>query len=156
MKNQPLSSYPLLFATLHEPSLNALIGEFQGEFIGPGWLRRLAAPGLRLAGLGNWWGKRFSPDGQATNLVVQGGQILPRFPVYAALDASRIDNRPVVALTYAPEDCPFPWPYIRDELRILDEITLLGMTYLDWAQFRNKPLPFLLHAREVTFAVVRT
>lgn len=153
LNDQPLSSYRTLFATLHAPSLSALVGEFQGEFIGPSWLRRIAAPGLKLAGLGNWWGKRFTIDGQATNLVVEGGQILPSFPVIPDLASSRLDNRPAVLLSYPQSATPFPWPYIVDELRVLDEISLLGMTYLNRPLFSQFALPFLLFAREITFAM---
>src|SRR3546814_20332727 len=58
-------------------------------------------------------------------------------------DASWADRRPVAVVSYAA-DAPRPWRWIRDEVRVLDADTLLGMTFTDGPGVRRLGLPFLL------------
>lgn len=39
---------------------------------------------------------------------------------------------------------PFPWRFVRDELRAVDAPTLLGMTVVDLPVLRHLAFPFLL------------
>jgi hypothetical protein len=54
-----------------------------------------------------------------------------------------LDGKPVVALTYGAAG-PVPWRWVTDELRALDEHTLLGMTRIDLPLLRHMVFPFLL------------
>lgn len=137
-----LADFPALFAAL--PAPEALVGTFRAEFTGPWWLRTVAGPGLWPLGLGGWWGKQFAADGSGMNLVRRGGRLQAIFPVHLIYTHSLLDGQSCLAVRYLPE-CPFPWPYVVDELRWLDTATLLGMTLVDAGPLRRLPLPFLLH-----------
>jgi hypothetical protein len=142
-----LSAFKPLFATLSPPQTAAVTGVFRAEFTGPGWLRKIAGPGLAPLGLGGWWGKTFDADGSGANLVRRKGVLQRIFPVKVVRVASAVDGKPSLAVHYT-RDCPFPWPYVVDELRSLDETSLLGLTYVDAGLLRRLLLPFLLHRQE--------
>lgn len=62
---------------------------------------------------------------------------------------SQVDGRPGLALHYngmaqAGVPAPFPWRFVRDELRAVDAPTLLGMTVVDLPVLRHLAFPFLL------------
>lgn len=137
-----LSEYPKIFATLTAPQ--TLVGTFKAEFTGPAWLRAVAGPGLWPLGLGGWCGKQFAADGSGMNLVKRGGTVQRVFPIQLVSAPSLVDGRPCISVRYRPEN-PFPWPHVVDELRWLDEKTLLGLTLVNAAPLRRWPLPFLLH-----------
>jgi hypothetical protein len=134
------------------PELAAFVGLHEGEFVGPTWLRCAATLTLCLFGMPGWSGKAFRPrktDADALegeNLVRRQGRLVPSIPVRARIAPSGVDGRPALVLSYPP-DARFPWPRVRDELRPLDERTLLGLTF-------GVPLaprggaPFLLRHRE--------
>jgi hypothetical protein len=142
-----LLEFPELFASLKSPGAESLHGLYQGVFVGPAWIRRLAVPLLAATGLGGWWGKEFDPDGNAINLVWRKGQIEHRFPMQLVEQVSYIDHKPGLALSYAPSN-PFPWPWIVDELRHIGNGMLLGMTIGIIDPMRRLPLPFVLQPRE--------
>ena len=143
----PLSAFKPLFASLPPPELAKTTGVFQAEFTGPGWLRKIAGPGLALVGLGGWWGKVFDGEGAGANLVRRNGALQRIFPVQVALAPSAVDGKPSLVVRYT-RGCPFPWPYVVDELRCLDETGLLGLTYVNAGLLRKLGLPFLLHPQE--------
>jgi hypothetical protein len=58
---------------------------------------------------------------------------------------SLIDGMPGITLGY-PKGSPFPWPWIVDEVRRLDEQTLLCMTLVKSRGLRKLAFPFILHA----------
>jgi hypothetical protein len=60
---------------------------------------------------------------------------------------SLLDGTPTVALHYPPGS-PLPWPWIIDEVRRLDEKTLLCMTLVNLSWLPRVPFPFLLHCME--------
>ena len=139
-----LRGFRRLFITLPVPDAATLSGTFRAEFVGPGWLRKIAPTALVLGGLGGWWGKQFAGDGRGTNIVHRDGVLAPVMPVDLGLADSLIDRRPCVAVTY-PAGSPFPWPWVVDELRFLDDDTLLGLTLLNLRGARRVAFPFLLH-----------
>ena len=147
LNNQSLSSFRTLYHRLEMPRADSLAGTHKSEFVGPGWLRRIAGPGLIPLGLGGWWGKKFNSQGQGTNIVQRRGTLLTIMPVRLVEMASLIDGDMTLAITYEP-DSRLPWPWIIDEVRRLDEGTLLGMTLVAKRPFNRIALPFLLHATE--------
>lgn len=143
----PLRAFPGLFATLVAPAPQRVPGFYRAEFVGPGWLRAIAPRGLVLIHLGGWWGKELREDGAGFNLVRRGERLERRFTVRVATACSLIDGKPAIAVRYGA-DTPLPWPYVVDELRGLDDDSLLGMTIADASMLRGLPLPFLLHRTE--------
>lgn len=147
LQRKPLSAFKSIFASLQAPPLEQVKGVYRAEFTGPGWLRTIAPPGLGLLGLGGWQGKQFPGDGTGMNLVRRGGELQRRFPVRISEAASLVDGKPCLVIHYTPE-CPFPWPYVVDELRALAGGSLLGLTMVNVRGLRGLALPFLLHAQE--------
>lgn len=142
-----LSEFPGLYASLKPPEAGSLRGLFKGSFVGPAWLRRLAKPLLIITGMGDWWGKEFDPQGKVVNLVWRKGEIERRLPMFVVEQASYIDQGPSLIVNYAADN-PFPWPWIVDELRIIRQDLLLGMTIARPRPLRRLPLPFLLQPRD--------
>ena len=140
-----LGEYPALFATLEPIPETAVAGIYRAEFVGPGWLRAIAPPGLKILGLGGWWGKWLQENGDGTNIVFRHNQLEPYMPVTFAQRASLLDGKPCLAVLY-PQESPFPWRHVTDELRVLDNGRYLGMTITDLPLARSMPLPFVLHA----------
>lgn len=131
------------FSSLAAP--DSLAGVYRAEFVGPAWLRILAPPALALGGLAGWWGKVFDGRGSAANIIVRGGtqqQVLPMMAVHAP---SLIDGVAGITLIYS-KGSPFPWPWIVDEVRRLDNQTLLCITVVRPRGLRWLAFPFVLHA----------
>lgn len=141
-----LASFRSLFVSLTAPALATVQGVYQSAFVGPLWLRTIAGPGLYPVGLGGWWGKQFDGRGQGDNIVRRGGQLTTRLAVTLVQRASLIDDQPCLAVLYQPQS-PFPWPWVVDELRSLDERHLLGMTLVSRPPLNKLALPFLLTHR---------
>ena len=78
------------------------------------------------------------------NLVQRKGELRRIYPIRLVPSTSLLDGKPCLSVHYEAE-CPFPWPYVVDELRWLDASTLLGMTFVDRNPLRKLPLPFLLY-----------
>lgn len=132
-----------------------LVGDHEAEFVVP--LRTVAPFSLGLIGLPGWYGKRF---GLESDGVVAGVNLLrpesgssavtqlrETMPMTVRDGVSKIDGRRAVIVDYAP-GTRAPWPWVRDELRSLDDGTLVGMTVLDvrglsWIG----GMPFLLRRR---------
>ncbi|WP_337868493.1 hypothetical protein [Meiothermus sp.] len=142
LNRKSLRSFQALFITLKAPA--AVQGVYRAEFVGPAWLRWVAPKGLWLLGLGGWCGKDFAANGAGINLLQREDTIIRRFPVQVALAPSRVDGQPCQIVTY-PAVNPWPWPSVVDELRQLDEQTLLGLTFFKMGPLARLPLPFLLH-----------
>ena len=146
LNRAPLTAFPRIFEALAAPGMASLPGFYRAEFVGPGWLRAIAPPGLGLIHLRGWWGKELAADCSGFNLVIRSGAVQRSLPIQATATRSAIDGRPVVAIRYPPRS-PFPWPHVIDELRT-DDAHLLGMTFADAGFLRRLPLPFLLHRKE--------
>lgn len=142
LNQQSLGSFKTLFASLRAPV--AVQGIYKAEFVGPTWLRFIAPKGLWLLGLGGWCGKDFAANGTGINLLQRGNAVIRRFPVQVALAPSLVDTQPCQTVIY-PRVNPWPWPRVVDELRQLDERTLLGLTFFKIGPLYRLPLPFLLH-----------
>ncbi|HEY3311309.1 MAG TPA: hypothetical protein VGK00_06675 [Anaerolineales bacterium] len=132
-----------LFALLEVPDPAYLPGTYRAEFVGPGWLRASSGPALRLSGLGGWWGKRFNPDGSAINIVHREGEFSEIFPMKVVRATSFIDHAEGLSLHYLAGN-PFPWMFVVDEVRQLDEETLLGMSMANLSGLRGLAFPFIL------------
>ena len=132
----------LTWAALDVPSLTDLEGTWRPEFLRP--LRHVAPAGLALLGLPRWEGKRFLGTA-GTNLVRRGpDDVEERLPMVLGIDASWADARPAAVVSYAA-DAPRPWRWVRDEIRLLDTVSAIGLTFTDVPGGRRLGLPFLLH-----------
>jgi len=136
-----------LFTSLPVPEAASLTGVYRAAFVGPAWWSASAAPILVLTGLGGWWGKQFRPDGTALNIVLRTGVFSTRFPMQLVRARSNIDGKEGWILHYQAGNL-FPWMYIVDELRNIDESTLLGMTLANLNGLRRLALPFTLQIQE--------
>jgi hypothetical protein len=104
----------------------------------------IAWPALLAAGLGGWWGKIIDDDGRAINIVCREGKFSARFRMSFRQERSRIDGRQGLALHYHQNDNPLLWLFVVDEIRRLDETTLLGMTRPRLPGLRWLAFPFVL------------
>ncbi|MCX6078327.1 MAG: hypothetical protein NTW32_02230 [Chloroflexi bacterium] len=138
-----LKQFRSLFASLAIPLPDTILGTYHAAFVGPTWLRTAAAPALSVSGLGGWWGKEFLTDGSATNIVLRAGVFSSLFQMRLIETRSFIDQKHGLALHYQPES-PFPWMFVVDELRRLDETSLLGMTIANLQGLRGLAFPFIL------------
>ena len=143
LNRRPLSSFPGLFSSLPVPPVSQLAGTYLGHFVGPSWVRALAGPALLLGGLPGWWGKAFDGEGEGTNLLQRGGTIEQAVPIRLETRPSLIDGRKGLTVVY-PRASPWPLAWIVDELRLLDDDSLLGMTMVTQAGLHRFPFPFLL------------
>ena len=148
MENVNFNRYSLrqfrgLFASLDVSERETLAGKYRGAFVGPAWVRALARPALLIAGLGGWWGKVIYEDGRAVNIVVSDQKISTRFRMRLRQERSYIDGREGIALHYQ-KDNPLLWLFIADEIRRLDDTTLLGMTRPKIPGLRWLAFPFVL------------
>lgn len=118
-------------------------GFFQARFIGPWWLRASAGLSIALSGLPGWQGKRFLDTDTATNVLSGANGRVEKLRMHCLVGTSLIDGRLGVALHYG-RDAVLPWRWIVDELRVLDDGTLLGMTVINLPVLRHLAFPFLL------------
>ena len=79
----------------------------------------------------------------ATNVLARCDATIDALSMQARECPSALDGKPVVALTYGASG-PIPWRWVTDELRALDDRTLLGMTRIDLPVLRHMVFPFLL------------
>jgi len=145
-----LGAFRTAFTLLASPSFESLAGDYRAEFVGPAWLRRFAPPGLVITPLAGWLGKAFDSQGHGVNLVRRRGVVQRVLPMTAQWLPSRVDGRPGITLNYAPGS-PFPFAYIVDELRMIDEDTLLGLSFAAVPWLARLPIPFLLRRIPVAF-----
>jgi hypothetical protein len=139
----PLRKFRTLFGALPIPEADSLPGKYHGTFVGPAWLRIGVKPALLITGLGGWWGKEIFQDGAAINIVLRNRKLSRRFPMKVICGKSVLDGQNGLALRYQKGN-PFPWMFIVDEIRRIDEITLLGMSQLNIPGLRWLALPFVL------------
>ncbi|MCC5950655.1 MAG: GMC family oxidoreductase [Acidimicrobiia bacterium] len=144
----PLAAWLRCFRTLPAPALPTLEGTFAAELLGPRAMRKVATVALARTGLPGWEGKRFfAVDGAVagTNRCrpAGGDEVGEVLPMRVTTDRSRWDGFTVAAITYR-RDAPRPWRWVRDEVRAVDQDTLVGITMVDVPGGRRCPTPFLL------------
>lgn len=139
---QTIGSYIKLFESLPCPQAEQVNDCFLAEFIGPGWLRWLAPKLLPLGGLSGWEGKSLRAE-KAINLLRREGQLIEAIPMVRNESKSVLAEGDVLCLSY-DKRAPVPLRALRDELRMLDDDTLLGLTVIDIPLLRKFPMPFLL------------
>ncbi len=147
LKNRALfcffSEYKKYFATLSSFPVEALNGEYRSRVPGPFWYRWSFAPSLAFTALRGWVGKAFFDNGRAINLVRRKGKITRVLPMTVREQNSELDGNPVQVVIY-PDDAPFPWNRVTDELRRVNETTIVGMTIFHLPVIRHIPFPFIL------------
>lgn len=121
-----------LFRTAACPSVAEVSGRLEAQIPGPAVVRVAGGLAFRLTGLGDWWGKDLQPvageQGVAGhNLAGPHGE-RRTLPLRGAVGPSRLDGAPAMVVSYPP-DAPFPWRRVVDELRILPDGTMLGLTF---------------------------
>jgi putative intracellular protease/amidase len=138
-----------MFRAAPAPELGALVGRHQANFAS--WLRVGGPLAMSLTGMHGWWGKQFRVSAaggdslEGENLLQRRGRIVKSIPMTAEIGNSRVDGRPALLISYPP-DARWPHNRVKDELRPLDEQTLLGLSF-------GLPLaprggaPFILHRR---------
>jgi hypothetical protein len=132
-----------LFTASPVPDAALRHGFFRASFVGPFWYRIGGFPSVHFSGLPYWQGKKFLTPDSATNILKQGNGMVQALSMTVVAGTSLIDGKPGVALHYGKE-APFPWRHVRDELRVIDERTLLGITKVNLPVLRNFAFPFLL------------
>lgn len=145
--NMSLSKLEALYKSLPVPEEDMRYGFFRAKFIGPFWLRLSARPTLELTGLPGWQGKRFLTRDTATNVLLRKGQRTDALSMKVEEITSFVDGSSGIALRYGAE-APRPWRWVRDELRAINEDTILGITFVDLPLLRHFPMPFLLERSE--------
>ena len=93
LNKQPLGQFKDLFNTLESPVISEMNGRFQAEFVGPGWLRAVAPPGLAPLGLGGWQGKTFDGRGGGLNVVRRKGKLQEIIPIVLQETVSMVNGR---------------------------------------------------------------
>lgn len=132
-----------LFASLPVPDAAMRRGFFRASFVGPFWYRPFGFPSVHLSGLPFWQGKKFLTADTATNILRKGAGVEEYLGMTVVAAPSLIDGKPGVSLRYGAE-APRPWRWVRDELRAVDERTILGVTVIDLPVLRHFCFPFLL------------
>jgi hypothetical protein len=144
LQRASLSELFRLFSSLEVPAERLRAGSFRAEFIGPWWLRISSGPSIALAGLPGWRGKRFLSATTATNVLrARDGSFTEALTMSCLPGPSQVDGKPGLALHYGVQ-APRPWRWVTDELRALDEDTLLAMTVIGLPVLRHLAFPFLL------------
>jgi hypothetical protein len=138
-----LAEISRLFQRLPPATPEARRGFYRARFIGPWWLRHSAGPSVALSGLPGWQGKRFLDVHNAINVVRTRQGLAEKLPMHCIEGPSLVDGKHGVTLHY-PCHGPLPWRWIRDELRQLNEHSLLGMTVIDLPLLRRLAFPFVL------------
>ncbi len=142
-----------LWGSLPAPSTEDLVGSHRAVFVGPAPARATAPFALRLAGLPDWFGKRFEPAAGSTSGELDGvnllrgsgtgGGLVEYLAMSARREPSVLDGGPVVVSTYGSQ-APLPWRHVRDEFRLLAPGLLLGMAVFDRPLVRSIGTAFVL------------
>ncbi len=146
----PFRQFRSLFASLAISGVDTLPGTYRAAFVGPAWLRTSAGPALSVSGLGGWWGKEFFTNGSAINIIRRAGVFSTRFPMKLVQTRSLIDQKDGLSLHYEAGS-PFPWMFVVDEIRCLDDNSLLGMTIANLRGLRGLAFPFILQKSETAW-----
>lgn len=119
-----------------------LKGFYAGVPAGPWWFRLGSGPTMRMTGFGGWMGKQFLGEGRAANQFQTKAGIELRFPMTLARAPSRLDGIDTLVLNY-PADARAPWCWVTDELRRMDDGSILGMTFVDAPLVKHLVFPLV-------------
>lgn len=136
------------WSRLEAPTIEELEGDHEASFVAP--LQHVAPFGLGLIGLPQWYGKRIRPVGHpegGVNLLRGASGLTETLRMELRRGPSLADGQSCVVVTY-PADARKPWPWVRDELRLLPDGRVLGMTFVD--------VPLLRAAGGTPFILTRT
>lgn len=138
-----LSQIRKVFNQLPAVSEKFRTGFYRASFIGPWWLRISAMPSIAMSGLSGWQGKKFFDVDTATNILKTKDGLKEKLQMSCKVGSSLVDGQQGVALHYGV-NAPIPWRWVKDEMRVLDDQTLLCMTVIDLPILRKMSFPFLL------------
>lgn len=154
MQTASIGELKALFSSLKPPAPAMRHGFFRAAFIGPAWLRLSARPSLEVSGLPGWQGKKFLSADDATNILKKGDTLVEALAMRVTPGTSQVDGQQGVALHYVSgvpgvpgtdgKPVPLPWRWVRDELRAVDDNTILGFTVINLPLLRLMAFPFLL------------
>ena len=147
LNQKPFREFKPFFSGLNAVDPQTLCGRFAAAFVGPGWLRTITPPSLAMLGFRNWCGKRFIDGGLSGENLFGKDIIREKYPFVTSLNGSVLDDKTSLVIQYS-RGCPFPWMYVIDELRQLDETRILGMTILNLKRIPKIPFPFILYPWE--------
>lgn len=142
-----LSEIKRIFRSAKPIGSQQMTGTYNGYPAGPWWFRLGSGPTLGLSGFGGWLGKAFLGQGKATNLFRSGTQTVQKFPMTITVRPSQLDGQPTFVLLY-PKQARVPWCWVTDELRMLEDGTVLGLTFVDAPLLRHMVFPFVLRASQ--------
>jgi hypothetical protein len=131
------------YSQLKAPTLPGALGRYRAVFTGSTLRRAIGAQVIGLLGFRGWWGKDLCADGWVQNLFMVQGTLTRKFPTRMDPAVSKLDGGPALALTY-PRTMRWPWPWVTDELRALDDDHLLGMSLFSQFPLTARPTPFIL------------
>ena len=144
-----------MFRGLSQPdSLAPFLGKHRSEYIGVAPMRLPSPFAMGLAGFSDWRGKVFRPNDKDStvldgmNMFGDEATRTERYPMSSRIGPSSIDGKPAFIVTY-PQDTRHPWCRATDELRMIDDDTLLGITFFNYPLIKYLPVPFLLRREQV-------
>ena len=143
LQHASLKELRSIFEKLPAPDDDFRAGFFSAQFIGPWWIRLTARPSLHVTGLPHWQGKKFKTPELATNILYSPQGLTEKYLMNCVHGPSMVDQQQAVYLDYGSQ-APRPWRWIRDELRVLNEHSMLCMTVIDIPVLRHFPFPFVL------------
>lgn len=132
-----------VFKQLEPAAEHLRYGFFRASFIGPWWLRISAMPSIALSGLVGWQGKKFFDPFRATNILKTKKGQTEKLQMTCQAVQSLVDGKQGIALQYGA-DAVLPWRWVVDEIRVLDENTLLCMTVINLPLLKHFSFPFIL------------
>ncbi len=138
-----LSSIKATYQQLSSAPLAMRQGEYKAQFIGPWWLRVFCSTEFIFKWIGGWFGKKFINQNLVTNILLNRGQRSEKLQMECLEEASLIDGKQTIALYYG-KTAPIPWRWVVDELRQLDEHTMLCMTIINLPFLKHFSFPFIL------------
>jgi len=142
--SKPASYYVKKFGGLAAVDESTSIGDYQAIIVGPKLMQFFAKITLPLIGFYRWKGKRLQGNGKGVNIYLdKNNKDFPKNPMNIATSASWLDRKPALILSY-PAGSPFFCRFLRDELRRLDDDTIILVGWIDLPILRRSPNAMLL------------
>lgn len=135
----PMKEYREVFRQLSPLPAEQLKGSYNQIPLGSVSGTKFWMLSIIIAGLPGIQGKEFDQNGEGFNLCYLVDGIKKIGPIYiAGVGPSIIDGKPSLIIRYRSKR------YMIDELRFLDENTLMGMGYFKFGFIHSPGYPFLL------------